>query len=113
MHVYKKLYCDENTQKEKNKILRKMRYHGAYLNAYAITLAGGNDMFDIIPVHLFRQKHFPTKDLHVMGLAADYDSAVCMVQEMIQELSSRYDTYYFKEKLLAERGNCFTGYIGK
>lgn len=113
MHIYKNLYCDEEILPQKKKILRKIKYHGGLLNVYVITLSEGTDYFDLIPGYSFKQKSYPTKDLHIMGLAAGYDNAVELVQQMIGDFSEQYGTYRFKNSLLQEKEMNFTGYNRK
>ncbi len=113
MHIYKNLYCDEETLSQKKKILRKIKYHGGLINIYVITLSKGTDYFDLIPGYSFKQKSYPIKDLHIMGLAAGYDNAVKLVQQIIGDFSKQYGTYRFKNSLMQEKEVNFTGYNRK
>ena len=110
MYVYKKLVCDENTIKNKGKILRKIKYHGGLTTTYVIALATSNDLFDLIPGYVFKQKVYPVKDLYVMGLADSYDSALELTTKMVERFSKIYGTYSFKENLLEEVEENFKKY---
>jgi hypothetical protein len=113
MHIYKKLYCDAETGPHKKKIIRKIKYHGGLAKIYVITLADGNDYFDLIPGYALKQKAYPIKELHIMGLASGYDNAVELVQQMLADFTKQYDTYWFKEFLVQEKEMNFTGYHRK
>ncbi|MBD5542400.1 MAG: hypothetical protein HDR00_14660 [Lachnospiraceae bacterium] len=113
MHIYKKIYCDEQIRPKKGKILRKIKYHGGLLNVYVITVSEGADYFDLIPGSSFRQKRYPTKDLHIMGLASGYESALSMVQQMIEDFMAQYGTCRFKKVFMDEKEMNFTGYNRK
>jgi len=102
MYVYNKLVCDEATKKHKSKILRKIKYHGGMTSTYVITLAGGNDIFDLIPGYVFKQKSYPTKDLYIMGLADGYDAAVDLSSQMIAKFFDQYGSYDIKKILFED-----------
>lgn len=112
MHVLKDLYCDEQSKKNKKKILRKIKYHGGLLHTHVITLSSGSDYFDIIPGTVFKQKDYPRKELLIVGIASDYDSAVSLSLQMIQDFNLKYGTYFFKPFLLKEQKTLFSGFKG-
>ncbi|MGN0132957.1 MAG: hypothetical protein ACI4AA_10985 [Lachnospiraceae bacterium] len=113
MHIYKKLYCDAETEPQKRKIIRKIKYHGGLLDIYVITVSDGRDYFDLIPGYAFKQKAYPTGDLHIVGLASGYESAVELVRQMIDDFSEQYKTYRFKNSFMQEKEMNFTGYNRK
>ncbi len=114
MHIYKKLYCDEQTESKKKKIIRKIRCHaGLSPDIYIISVADGNDYFDLIPGYTLKQKAYPIKGLHIMGFASGYDSAVELVQQMITDFTNQYETYRFKDLLMQDKEMNFTGYNRK
>lgn len=113
MHIYKKMYCDEQIRSKRKKILRKIKYHGGLLNVYVITVSEGTDYFDLIPGSSFKQKRYPTKELHILGLAAGYESALLMVQQMLEDFRAQYGTYQFKKMFMDEKEMNFTGYNRK
>jgi hypothetical protein len=113
MHIYKKLYCDVQTKPHTKKILRKIKYHGGLAKVYVIAVACGNDYFEIIPGYVLKQKAYPVKELHIIGLAGDYDSAVELIQQMLSDFEQRYHTYWFKNLLMQEKEMNFTGYSRK
>lgn len=113
MHIYKKLYCDAETEPQKKKIIRKLKYHGGLLDIYVITVSAGNDYFELIPGHQFKQKAYPLKDLMIVGLASGYESALELVTQMIGDFSKVYGTYQFKKSFMDEKEMNFTGYNRK
>ncbi|MCH5280262.1 MAG: hypothetical protein J1E61_02245 [Lachnospiraceae bacterium] len=113
MHIYKKLYCDGETDSRKKKIIRKLKYHGGLTGVYVITVSAGEDYFDLIPGYSFKQKAYPVQELLIIGLAATYDSAVELVIKMIEDFSARYGTCQFKNLFLQEKEMNFTGYNRK
>lgn len=113
MHIYKELFGDEKSLKNRKKIIRKIKYRGGLANTYIISLADNADYFDIIPGYVLKQKKYPIKDLHIMGFADGYDSAVVIVTEMITVLSEKFGTVFFKEFLEKEKEMNFTGYNRK
>lgn len=113
MHIYKKLYCDETTEQQKKKIIRKLKYHSGLFNTYVIAVSAGTDYFDLIPGHQFKQKAYPLKELLIVGLADGYDSAVSMTVRMIMDFSEKYGTCHFKKLFMQEKEMNFTGYYRK
>ncbi len=113
MHIYKKLYCDEKTEPQKKKIIRKLKYHGGLLNIYVIAVSAGEDYFELIPGHQFKQKAYPLKDLMIIGLAGSYEDAIDLVTRMVADFSEKYGTYRFKKLFMDEKEMNFTGYNRK
>ena len=113
MHIYKSMFCDDVCQGKRKKIIRKIKYHAGLTSTYVIALANGNDYFDLIPGYVLKQKAYPIKDLHIMGFADGYDSAVILVIKMIGVFFDKYGTYQFKDFLMQEKEMNFTGYNRK
>lgn len=103
MYFYKGIFCDEVIEPKKKKVIRRLRINRGQIAVYTISLAGGNDLFDIMHCANFKQKGYPRKDLYVIGLASSYDSAIILVQKIINDFYQRYETYHFKEKLLENK----------
>ena len=102
MYFYKKMYCDEKLQKKKKRIQRKLRMNMRQLSVYTISLAYGNDLFDIMHCANFKQKAYDRKNLYIIGIASSYESALVLVQDMIQNFYKMYGTYDFKGKILED-----------
>ena len=103
MHIYKDLFCDDICQKKRKRILRKIKYHAGLTSVYVIALSDGPDYFDLLPI----------AQMHIMGLADGYDSAVSLVTDMIQIFSEKYGTIRFKDFIMREKELNFTGYNRK
>ena len=102
MYFYKKMYCDEKMQKKKKSIQRKLRMNIGQVSVYTISLAYGNDLFDIMHCANFKQKWYDKKNLYIIGIASSYDSALKLVQDMVQNFCEMYGTYDFKGKILED-----------
>lgn len=113
MHVYKELLCDDQCKKQRKRILRKIKYHAGLTKTYVVALSEGPDYFDIIPGYVFKQKCYPTNELHILALADGYDSAVALVMELIEKFHNQYETYQFKAGILKDKEINFTGYNRK
>jgi len=100
MYFYKDMYCDEKLQRKKKRILRKLRMNVGQASVYTISLAGGNDLFDIMHCANFKQKSYDRDHLYILGLASSYGAATDLVQDMIRDFYKEYETYQFKELLL-------------
>lgn len=113
MHIYKKLYCDEQLRAKKEKILRKIKYHGGLRDVFVIAVSEDPDYFDLIPGSSMKQRRYPVKEMHIMGLAFGYEGALDMVQQIIADLTAQYETYQFKKAFMDEKEMNFTGYNRK
>lgn len=102
MYFYKKMYCDEKLQKKKKRILRKLRMNVGQTSVYTISMAYGNDLFDIMHCANFKQKGYDKKNLYIIGIASSYEDAMLLVQDMIQNFYKMYGTYDFKGKILED-----------
>ena len=96
------MYCDEKLQKKRKRIQRKLRMNMGQLSIYTISMAYGNDLFDIMHCSNFKQKAYDRKNLYIIGIASSYESALNLVQDMIQNFYEMYGTYDFKAKILED-----------
>ena len=96
------MYCDEQLQKKKKRIQRRLRMNMGQLSVYTISLAYGNDLFDIMHCANFKQKGYDKKNLYIIGVASSYDAALRLVQDMVQNFYELYGTYDFKGKILED-----------
>ena len=100
MYFYRDMYCDETLKAKKKRILRKLRMNAGQWSVYTISLASGNDLFDIMHCANFKQKHYDRTNLYILGIASSYQEATKLVQEMVIDFSQKYDTFQFKKFLL-------------
>lgn len=113
MHIYKDLFCDKKCEKNRRKLLKKIKYHAGLTTTYVIALSDNQDYFDLIPGYVLKQKGYPVRELNIMGLADGYDNAVELVIRMIEDFSQKYGTVYFKNFLVQDKELNFTGYNRK
>lgn len=87
MKWYKKLYLGETAKKNKNRIIAKIKLRKFQPGVHVIALAkqDGN-LLDMIPAYVLLQKHYPTKDLVIIGLAGDRPEALLLVQTIVDEM---------------------------
>lgn len=101
MYFYKNLYVDE-TIKNRRRVCWNLKHNRGQLSIYVISVAYGNDLFDIFHCATLKQKGYPREKLCVMGIAASYEAAVKLCAQMVQDLSARFGTYQFKSLFLEE-----------
>ena len=70
------------------------------ISVYTVSLAAGNDLFDIMHCANFKQKYYDRKSLRIVGIASSHEEAVRLVEKMIPDFYERFGTYHFKEDLL-------------
>lgn len=100
MYFYRNMYCDDVIKAKKKRILRKLRMNAGQFSVYTVSLAAGNDLFDIMHSANIKQKYFDRKHLYIIGIASSYEEATMLVQKMIPDFYQKYGTYRFKHHLL-------------
>ena len=87
MRYYKYLYLAEGLRKKKEKIIRKLDENRLQMNIHIIILAGNEkNQLEIYNSMVLLQPDFPHDDFLVVGIAKDYDNAVEVVEEIVQEV---------------------------
>lgn len=87
MHIYKNLYVPEGLEKKKEKLVRKLQKGRRLPGVYLITLASGEqNQLDILPAWMRRQKNYPDELPLLVGMTKDYEDALEMVEEIVQEV---------------------------
>jgi len=107
MYFYKKLYVDDTIKKKTKSICWKLKHNSGQLDIYVISLACGNDLFDIFHCANLKQKSFPRENLYVVGIAKGYDNAVLLAKDMVMDLYQKYNTIHFKESFMKAEADCF------
>lgn len=97
MRFYKYLYVGEQI-KHVNLIKQKLRVH-AYTNVWLITLCAGTDQLEIFKASLLKQRYFRKHAPVVVGIASDYDEAVALVEQIVNESLKRTGACDLKEYL--------------
>lgn len=88
IHWYRNLYMDETVQKNparcRERVMRRRPWKRSY---YAITLASNSDnLFEIMGTRQLFFRRYEYLDMYVIGLAADYDSAVELLQLVLADI---------------------------
>lgn len=75
---YDDLFVGESISLRRQKrIIRAVKRRSLFSRAYLLTLASNpENLIDIIPAQVLRQRGYPKKGLFVIGIAGDYDEAV-------------------------------------
>lgn len=84
---YGQLYIDDVLKKKKAKIMKKLEDGKVTFDIYCVALASNREnLFDIINTNELLFNYYKSKDIFVLGLAANkksaVDLAVCMIKEV-------------------------------
>ena len=82
MEFYQNLYVGKSVKKV-NTVKRKLRSGAGQFSIYLISIAQNKDQLEIFHSGLLKQKHFPRKDLYVVGIAGSKDEAYQLVGLML------------------------------
>ncbi len=86
MKWYKDLFIGESVTGKIKKIKWKVEHNAGMLCTYVITFPSNSDnLLDMIPTRELLQKGYPQKDLHIIGIAGNYDEAVELVAQIVEE----------------------------
>ena len=90
----KPLYVTDKTTDKVKKLKNGIRTGTGMVGMYLITIAANeNDVFDILPVMLFKQRSFRHRDIDVIGLAEDELAAYMLVKRIHEDYFAVYGTY--------------------
>lgn len=102
MKWHSDLYVGKSIAGRQKIIKWKIMHNAGQLRVHVVTLAANPaNLLDIIPSWELLQRHYPKKELYVIGLAGDYDEALLLAGEIIQEV------------YMATEGFDVRSYIGK
>lgn len=107
MFFYKKLYVSDSLVSRTKKVCWNLKHNRGQLDIYVIALSKGDDLFDIFHCGLLKQKSFPRKELHVMGIANGYEEAVDLSVRMVSDFHDQYGIMQFKEEFFKQEENNF------
>ena len=80
------LYIGESVKKNFKKIKWKINHNAGMLNVHIITFPSNKEnLLDIIPARELLQKGYPKNNIHILGLAGDYDEAVDLVKTIVTQ----------------------------
>ncbi len=104
MKWYDKLYVGESIARKANRIKWKINHNAGTFDVYVITLASNpSNLLDLIPARELLQKHYPKKELYIIGLAKGYEEACTVVCEIIKEVYAQTREVDVRRYLLAKR----------
>lgn len=87
MKFYRNLYVSESLKKKKDKIIQKMKQGKYPLTIYILALIEeGENQMEFYSAALLRQKVVSDDGIFVVGIAADYDDAVYLVEDIAKEV---------------------------
>lgn len=87
MEWYRNLYAGDSIIHRQKKVRWKIMHNAGMLRVYVITLASNeNNLLDIIPSRELLQKHYPKKELYIVGLAGDYEEALEVAGHIISDV---------------------------
>ena len=90
MKWHKDLYTGESILRKQQKVKWKIMHNAGQLRVYVITLASNRqNLLDIIPARELLQKHYPKRNLYVIGLAGNYQEALEVAGHIISDVYSK------------------------
>lgn len=88
------LYTTDKTAGKIDTVKRSFRLGSGAFGLYIITIASNTqDVFDIIPIPLFKQRALRHRDYDVIGVAESKEAAFLLVQRIYEEYYRVYNTY--------------------
>ena len=88
------LYLTEAASAKVDKFKRNVRLGIGMVGLYVITVSSGEqDVFDIYPVTLFKQRSFRKRNYDVVGFAESEEAAFKLVQNIYEEYVLKNHTY--------------------
>lgn len=84
---YPNLYLDSYTEKNLNKIKRRMERRKVNISVYCIALASNpKNLFDIYNTNELLFKYYSQKEITVVGLASSKENAVLLVADIVNDM---------------------------
>lgn len=102
INYHHRLYLGNNISESKlNKLKKRLEKKPLFCDAYLITVSRNpSDQLEFFPAKQLVQKYYSQYPVYVIGIAADYEEAVSLIEKIVQEcLQSRGDCA-LKEYLL-------------
>lgn len=87
MKFYKNLYVSEYVEKKKEKIINKLKQGKIPFSYYIIVLLEeGENQLEFYSTSLLYQEKLREEELFVVGIAAGYEDAIYLVEEISKEV---------------------------
>lgn len=101
---YDDLYVSENIEKKTEKIKWKIKHNAGLLQMYVITLpCNSRNLLEIISTKELMQRHYPKKNLVIVGMAKGYEEAVTIAATIIVETMNEFGNTNVKKYLGEKR----------
>lgn len=105
MRWHNNLYAGESIIPKLEKVKWKIRHNAGQLRVYIIALAANpENLLDIIPSWELLQKYYPKKDLFIVGIAGNYEEALLLASQIVQEVFV-YTKGFDVRSYIQKRGN--------
>ena len=89
MKWYEDLYVGDSIEGKVNRIKWKINHHAGTVSIYVIAFASNRqNLLDIIPAWELMQKHYPKKQLYIIGLAGKNKCRSSVWQKVMRKLWS-------------------------
>lgn len=101
MKWYQELYTGESIKGKTEKIKWKINHNAGQIQVYMISFASNPDnLLDIIPAWNVMQKHYPKKNLWIVGLAKGWEEAVEVVTQIVAEVYENTGGFRVRDYLI-------------
>ncbi len=96
--------ADSICERKKRRIIRGIKRRSFFPQAYVLTLASNPDnLLDLISTGVLRQRGYPKKQLFVIGIAGDYEEAVCLAGQIIDGIYRARGDFCLREFFLSHK----------
>lgn len=103
MEMYPFLYIGQGV-KAPEELIHKLQKHARLPAAYVIVLSvNPSDQLEIVSTKELSGNYYRKRSPYVIGIAADYDEAVLLVQQIAEECFSKRGDCRLKEFLTAKK----------
>lgn len=93
MKLFKKLYVSEYVKHRKEKIIKKLKAGEFPLSYYILVLIEeGENQLEFYNTSLLYQKKLQEEELFVVGIAAGYEEAIYLVEDITREVYEKTGT---------------------
>lgn len=101
MEWYPRLYIGDKV-KNPDKTIKKLNRHAKFLNVYVLTLSNNpSDQLNIFKAGELSQRYYKNNPPYVIGIAADYEEAVALVEKIAVETLNETGDCRIKDYILS------------
>lgn len=105
MKWYEHLYLSDSiSQRKAKRIQWRLKHNVGVCSVYVIAFATFSDgILDVIPAKELRQKGYPKQSLYIIGMAKEYDEAIELVADIVNETYQNTQAVDVYTYLMGER----------